>query len=431
MGKSAPSAPAAPNPATVAQAQGTANTNTAIAQALLNQVNQSGPTGTLSYQQTGTQYLGPNGVTQGPTGNTWTNPATGGQYQKVNGTWEDMAGNIAPPGTVPGTDGTALPITTQTFTPSPAEAAIQQGQLKVGGELTNLADTATQTAQGVLSTPFQLPSAPSIVSGVNSTIPLSTMVGATGPTYGSVSGVPQVPIDPSQFKAQGDAAANAAFNASYTFLKPIQDQQTQLLSDQLRSQGLDPGSEGWDNAMTQLQNSQNSALTGLANQSVQTGYENQIAQQTLALQGQGQQFGQSLSNAQLANALQSQLFGEGTTNANLTNAAQGQQFNELTNNAQLNNAAREQSIQDLLTQTNEPLQQIAALLGTGNIQVPTGNTSPALTTIAPIDVTGAYGLNTQANQANYAAQLGLSSENNAGMAGLLGNAGLAAALFFG
>jgi len=49
MGKSAPSPPAAPDPAATARAQGAINKETAITQANLNRINQTTPQGTLTY----------------------------------------------------------------------------------------------------------------------------------------------------------------------------------------------------------------------------------------------------------------------------------------------------------------------------------------------------------------------------------------------
>ena len=54
MGKRAPSAPAAPDPAATARAQATVNRETAITQFGLNAVNQVTPYGNLTYTQTGT-----------------------------------------------------------------------------------------------------------------------------------------------------------------------------------------------------------------------------------------------------------------------------------------------------------------------------------------------------------------------------------------
>lgn len=58
MGKKSPSPPAAPDPKATAAAQGAANVDTAVAQALLNQYNQVSPFGNVTYQQTGSQTVG-------------------------------------------------------------------------------------------------------------------------------------------------------------------------------------------------------------------------------------------------------------------------------------------------------------------------------------------------------------------------------------
>jgi len=54
MGKRAPSAPPAPDPAATARAQATANRETAVTQFGLNAVNQYTPYGNLEYAQAGT-----------------------------------------------------------------------------------------------------------------------------------------------------------------------------------------------------------------------------------------------------------------------------------------------------------------------------------------------------------------------------------------
>lgn len=53
MGKSAPAAPAPPDPKATAAAQAAANKETAIAQSFLNNVNQNTPFGSLSFEETG------------------------------------------------------------------------------------------------------------------------------------------------------------------------------------------------------------------------------------------------------------------------------------------------------------------------------------------------------------------------------------------
>ena len=58
MGKSAPQAPTPPDPVKTAQAQGTINKETAVAQANLNSINEYTPYGTSTYSVTGTNADG-------------------------------------------------------------------------------------------------------------------------------------------------------------------------------------------------------------------------------------------------------------------------------------------------------------------------------------------------------------------------------------
>jgi hypothetical protein len=93
------------------------------------------------------------------------------------------------------------------------------------------------------------------------------------------------------------------------------------------------------------------------------------------------------------------------------------------------NQARTQGLQERAYVQNQPLQQLQALLGTGQVGMPQGiQYSP--TGIAQTDVLGAQGLaQNQLNQ-NYQARMG---QNNALMSGLfsLGSAGIGAYPFRG
>src|SRR5688572_17811551 len=64
MGKKTPQAPPPPDPTKVAGAQTSANVNSAIASGVLGNVNQQGPTGSTSFNQTDTYKMtGPDGQT--------------------------------------------------------------------------------------------------------------------------------------------------------------------------------------------------------------------------------------------------------------------------------------------------------------------------------------------------------------------------------
>lgn len=90
-----------------------------------------------------------------------------------------------------------------------------------------------------------------------------------------------------------------------------------------------------------------------------------------------------------------------------------------------NNQARTQGLQERAYVQNQPLQQLQALLGTGNVSTPTGvQYSP--TQIAGTDVLGANALSLNQQNQNYQAR---QAQSQAGLQGLfgLGSAGLQAA----
>ena len=58
MGKSSPSPPPVPDPAATARAQGAANLEAAIASGILGNVAQTGPGGTVSFEETGGRQVG-------------------------------------------------------------------------------------------------------------------------------------------------------------------------------------------------------------------------------------------------------------------------------------------------------------------------------------------------------------------------------------
>lgn len=108
-------APAPPDPQETASAQTGTNVGTAIANAMMGNVNQITPDGSLSYDQTGTH--------------SWTDPYTGQTYE--------------------------IPRFTATQTLSPEQQAIQTSANEARGNLAGLASTLTANAQEGLANPFE------------------------------------------------------------------------------------------------------------------------------------------------------------------------------------------------------------------------------------------------------------------------------------
>lgn len=167
-------------------------------------------------------------------------------------------------------------------------------------------------------------------------------------------------------------AISSQFNAQMGLLQPTFGIQSEQLNAQLANQGLQPGSEAYNNAKNLLSQQQNNAYTQVANNATQQGmgYQNQM-------------FGQQLSNANL------------------------------------NNQAQQQQLGMNVTQANQPLNQYLALNSGSQVNAPNMSQSNAV----PTDVLGAAQLGAQGNLNSYNAQTG---NQNALMSGLygLGGAGL-------
>lgn len=98
---------------------------------------------------------------------------------------------------------------------------------------------------------------------------------------------------------------------------------------------------------------------------------------------------------------------------------QGQDENDAYN--QLFLTGRQQAIQELLTQRNQPLNELAAIVNGSMVQNPQfANTQGA--TVAPTDVNGAFGLSQQAQQNAYNARAQQAASTNQGVATAAGAA---------
>jgi hypothetical protein len=121
---STPSAPKPPNPYSTAAAQTGSNMQTAIAQSLLNQVNQVTPYGNLTYSQSGSSNV----------------------KQPVY----DKNGNIT------GYKDQAIPQYTATQTLSPEQQKLYQQQSQLGADYNSLAQQQLGQAANILKTPIDL-----------------------------------------------------------------------------------------------------------------------------------------------------------------------------------------------------------------------------------------------------------------------------------
>ncbi len=428
--KSTPAQPAAPDPAATAAAQAQANTTAAVTQANLNRIDQYTPQGSLTYSQTGTNA-----------------------------------------------DGTPKYAQTQTY--SPEQQQLYDQQNRIAASLGGLAQDNVTRVQQAQSTPLSFDGMTPLQTSVSGG-PVQTSFGrggalATGVNAGAVqnqiapAGNVQNGLNfggsfnPGDFNASATAASDAAYKAAAARLDPQfaqsdSDTRARLAnsgisenSDAYRrdldnaarvktdaygqaqanayAQGLSAQQQGYSQALgTRQQNTGETTTAGNFANSAQGQVFGQNAQQLAAFNtAQGQTFDQGQQNATLNNSAQGQTYNQNLGAAQFANTSQNQQFNQNASNATLNNSGRQQQIQEASYLRNLPLNDIAALLGTGGgVQNPTFSNVAQVGVAAP-DYQGAVyanynAANQQYQQAQQAKASGLGSIF--GLAGTLGSAAI-------
>jgi hypothetical protein len=219
---------------------------------------------------------------------------------------------------------------------------------------------------------------------------------------------------------------DAAYNQATSRLDPQWNQQKAAFDQQMVGQGLEQGSAAYDNAFRDFSNAKNDAYSGARNAAMQQG-----------LQAQGQAFGQGLSQSQLANALASaQISANGQVGAATANAsgtigaanahADAQRYgDELSAMLGYGNLGLGYG-QLGLAQNNQDYNQMMGLYGAGNQVDRYNNALPGMqmqnigqllgmipgSNAQPVDVMGAYGLNSGMQNNAYQGQLATSNANN-------------------
>lgn len=313
MGKSTPSAPAAPDPVATAQAQASGNIDTARTTAELNRVNQYTPYGNLTYSQVPGQP------------DSWNATTTLSPAEQQNLNYTNQGQNIY------------------------GQAAVNQ----------------LQSAAGTLSTPFTS-NAPDLTAGATQ--------GALQSYQGALNANAQ-PVN-----TDYNAVRQQAIDAANSRLQPQQQMQEEDLRSRLLNSGITEGSEAWNNAYRQYNNSVNDA------------------QQQTILNAENLT-GQSISQT---GQLRQIPIGEA-----------GQIGSIAGNIGNLGNTQMQQS----LGLYNQPLNTASALLTGSQIQQPNFTNVPQ-TNVSPTDYIGAQGQALGQQNVGYNAQLQAANANKTGMYGL-------------
>lgn len=260
MGK--PSAPEAPNPYQSAQAQYQYGTEAATYGKALNDTNTITPTGSTSFQQTGTD------------------PTTG------------------------------APITTETTKLSPEQQAILSGEQ--GAQIGELG-----AAPGALAS-YQRAAA----AGTPGIAPVQYgPQGNIQPVQGQIntSGVPGI-VSPMSAEDYGQSKALAGEMAA---LQPGQKAQFEQLDASLRNSGNLPGSPAYNQAMSQLQAQIGGQDTQAAGAAITAGTGLEQALYGESANTNQQLFGEAAQKGQFANTAEGQQFGQGLQRSQFSNEAGG------------------------------------------------------------------------------------------------------------
>jgi hypothetical protein len=433
MGKKAPAPPPAPDPVKVAAAQTDSNIATARMNANMNRLDETDPMGSVKYTDLG-----------------------GDHWRK---------------------DTSLSPIGQQQFD--------LQNQVDEGTN--RLALQGVGQASNVLSTPFSMGGLPQerapglfgwgdVQRTVNGGGPIQTSVAGGGPIQTGLgdagrilgefgdAGALQRSVGPDDFSADRQRVEQAVMSR----MQPQIEQSRAAMAQRLADQGIPAGSEAYKRQMDELGQQENDArmqailaggqeqsrLFGMdlnkgnfVNNAQQTaygqeqgraGFENEaqalrfgqgLQQGQFVNQAQGQQFGQGLQQGEFANNAQGQEFGQGLTQGNFANAATGQMLSQQSADKADWANQRQRQLQELLLQRSQPINEIGALLGTGQVGVPQFQATTPVN-VQGTDVMGAYGAKSAADRADAdRAQSGKNAQSSSTNAAL-GTAATAAMMFF-
>ena len=265
----------------------------------------------------------------------------------------------------------------------------------------NIATGDLSNVQNALATPVNAPT--NLQSGVTNG-PIANSYGTGGQIQGQIGS--------QNINQSVQNAENASYAQQMGLLQPQQQQAAEAQQAGLTAQGLNPNDAAYQNSQTLFGNQQATQQAQVAANAVAAG---NAEQNTL--------FGQQSAQGQFANSAQAQANTQNQAAAGFANTAQQQANSQAQANAALNNSAAAQGFGEQLTAQQTPINEFTALQSNSQVQAPSSN--PAQTSVAPTDVTGAYALSAQQQQAQYQAQM---AQYQSGLSGLysLGSAGISA-----
>lgn len=348
MGK--PRAPRAPDPIATGAAQTGTNVSTAIANQIGAMVNQNTPYGSLTYDQTGTY--------------TFTDPNSGRTYE--------------------------LPRFTANQTLTPQGQVIQNNTVQAQQNMSQLAATQTGRLNQLMGQGLTTQGLPG-----RGTVPTLGTMGAAGNLQGQIANAGGITRD----YQVGDTSRYE--RALMDRMAPSLEQSRAARTNELRQQGITPGSAAFDRAMAQVGQQENDARYGaILNAGQEQSRIAGLNAQRAAFQNaaQGQQFQQNAAQLGAANAAMQGNFNNRAQQLGFNNAAETQQY-------QLQQQARQNALQERVGIRNQNLNEIQALMGGSQVQSPNFVNTPGLN-MPTTDYAGLIQQNFANQNALYGQQMG-------------------------
>ena len=381
MGKSDPPQP--PNPTAVAGAQTSANVSTAIANAFLNNTNQSTPTGDLTYNQSSTY--------------SFTDPSTGSTYN--------------------------IPRFTATQTLSPQEQAIQNQTEGAKLNLATLSNTQSGNINDLLANPIDLSQAPaagdtSRISGLPNAATTFGDAGSQQSTFDDAGDLTRSYGPTDNFSADRQRVEDALFGR----LSPQLDRDRSRLEQQLADQGIRYGSPAYQQAMSDFNRQSTDARLAVT---AQSGAEQQRmsemakAQAQFQNEAQQQAYQEAQGRGTFANTAEAQNYQQALGRGTFANAGQLQTAQNAQAALNAENARRANYLQEQYATRQEPINEINALVSGSQVSRPNFVTTPQ-TSIPTTDIAGLINTNFSQQFQNYNSQ---NQQQQALLGGLLGFGG--------
>lgn len=419
MGKKSPKAPAPPDPNVTAAAQTNSNIATAITNAELNRINQVTPYGNLTYYQNTTprtfadrvlptQKLDPTSF--GVDAATWEKAGreAGFQDQYGGGAFDKAIAsdpllkqkflNIL------GGQGAKLPDgslgenridwTSQT-TLNPADQKLLDTQRTADQSLADIGVAQLGRLNGNLSQPLDFSGLPNLVTGLNTS-------GLTNMRRFDVSDLAPL-LGANDLQGERQRVEDAVYDRYASRLNPQYEKEQRNLETQLANMGITRGSEAFRNAMDDFARRKTDDYDTARRSAVTSGGDELSRLFGISLQGRQQGVGERAQASQI----------------DTTQRQQG--VAEQVQNAALAANARERMIQEQLLKRNQPLNEITALLGAGQIQPPQFSQVPQVQ-MPGVDYGSLVNTNYQGQLNNYNQQLASRNATQGSIFGLAGTA---------